>query len=189
MTTPEKYLEFLHHAHVFAAVVRDLLEEGFLRQATKLDITVTQFNLLRLISHGGQHFVGEMAHFLGVSQAAASKNVDKLVRLELLTRETQEADRRSVAIGLTPKGRAAIRKYEALKEEKLREVLSGLTPGELDSMLIGLRKFSHLILANEPASHHTCMKCNAYYVDNCSLRDLRDGCVYVQNRRAVATPT
>jgi MarR family transcriptional regulator, organic hydroperoxide resistance regulator len=188
MKSPEPYEEFLHYAHVFAAVVRDIMEEGFLRQATKLDITVPQFCLLRLIGHSGQHFVGEMAHFLGVSQAAASKNVDKLVRLELVTRTTQEADRRSIALGLTSRGRAVIRKYETLKEEKLQQVLAGLTQGEIDGMITGLKKFTQQMLAGEQNSDDICMKCNAYYVENCSLRGPRNDCIYIQNRRRVLAP-
>ena len=97
----------------------------------------------------------------------------------------QQDDRRAASLGLTSKGKNIIRKYEALQEEKLGEVLDSFSPEELDALMQGLEKASHLILEKELDQGDICMKCNAYYVEHCTLRSLRDGCIYVQNQKHV----
>lgn len=181
MVEPEVYRHFLHHAHIFATTVREILEEKYLRQTTSLDVTVPQFNLLKLIAHNGKHQVGELASFLGVSQAATSKSVDKLVRLKLITREVQQSDRRAASLSLTSKGKTVIHRYEALKEEKLKEILENLPTGELTTLMQGLEKVAHLILEKELDTNR-CMRCNAYYVKSCRLKPLCGDCLYLQTR-------
>jgi DNA-binding MarR family transcriptional regulator len=164
-------------------VVREILDEKYLREATSLDISLPQFNLLRLIDHNGNHYVGEMANFLGVSQAAASKNVDKLVRLKLVAREIQADDRRATSLSLTARGKKIIRRYEALKQEKLREVMASFDPEELGGVIQGLEKVCYMILKKEEDIEGVCMKCRAYYIEHCPLQSLSTSCIYVRNRK------
>lgn len=187
MVEQEVYRHFLHHTHVFASTVREILEEKYLRQTTKVDLTVPQFGLLRLIAHSGQHQVGEIAAFLGVSQAAASKTVEKLVRLKLVTREIQKSDRRAVSLNLTSRGKGLINRYEALKEEKLKGILESITAEELAALMSGLEKVSRLILGRE-AGRDRCMRCDAYYARPCILRSKCGGCVYLQTRKCSRVP-
>ena len=186
MTAPDSFVDFLHNAHIFASTVREVLEEKYLRQTTDLDINLPQFNLLRLIANKGSHHMREMASFLGVSQAAASKNIDKLVRLGLVSRQVHQDDRRAVSLDLTDTGRDIIRRYEDLKEERLREVLDSFTTEELDTLTRGLEKFSFLVLDKEEDGREICMRCFAYYVDYCPRRNVFDDCIYThQRKRAV----
>jgi DNA-binding MarR family transcriptional regulator len=181
MAVDEVYRHFLHHAHIFASTVREILEEKYLRQATSLEVTVPQLNLLKLIAHNGRHQVGELASFLGVSQAAASKNVDKLVRLKLITREVQQSDRRAASLSLTSRGKSVIHKYESLKEEKLKKILESLPPEDLSTLMQGLEKVAHLILEKE-LDRNRCMRCSAYYVKSCRLKPICGECLYLQTR-------
>ena len=175
------YLRLLHYSHLFASVVRGTLEDRCLRQVTQLRLTIQQVNLLRLIDHSGTHHVGEMANLLGVSQPAASKNVDKLVRMKLVVRQVQESDRRATALYLTEEGRDLIHRYEKLKEQKLRQALGGLGPREMDALTEGLETVSYLILKGE-SSQGICNRCSAYYTDYCPLRSLAISCSYLKNR-------
>jgi len=174
---------FMHHAHVFSSVVREVLEEKCLRQATDLTISLPQFHLVRLISVNGNHHVREIASFLGLSQAAASKNVDKLVRLGLVERQVHPDDRRAASLTLTVRGKNLVQKYEALKQDKLDRGLDSVTPDELTSLTRGLERIVHLILLKEQDPWDICMKCNAYYLDHCPLRTLSDGCIYARQRQ------
>ena len=179
-TGGEEYLQFLHHTHIYASMVRDVLEGKYLREATELDISVPQFYLLRLIDHEGSHQVSEIASFLGVSQAAASKSVDKLVRLQLVSRETQEKGRR---------GKSILQNYETLKEERLKKLLEeNFTADELASLVHGLEKVSRLILEKE-VDDHICMKCSAYYVKNCLFKSKRKDCLYQGKRKCPSAPS
>jgi DNA-binding MarR family transcriptional regulator len=175
------YLRLLHYSHLFASVVRGTLEDRCLRQVTQLRLTIPQVNLLRLIDHSGTHGVGEMADLLGMSQPAASKNVDKLVRMKLVERQVQESDRRTTALYLTEEGGELIRRYEQLKEEKLKQALGSLGAREMDALTEGLEKMSYLILKGE-SSQGICIRCSAYYTNYCPLRSLAISCSYLKNR-------
>jgi DNA-binding MarR family transcriptional regulator len=174
---------FLHNAHIFSSAVREILEERYLRRATDLDISLPHFNLLKLIDYNGDHQIKEIASFFGVSQAAASKTVEKMVRLGMVNREVQPEDRRAISLSLTNRARHLIQKYETLKEESVREVLSQLDPDELSALTRGLEKVGHLIFEKEPNVADVCMKCSAYNVERCPLQSLSDGCIYIQTRK------
>ncbi|MFH1566364.1 MAG: MarR family transcriptional regulator [Gemmatimonadota bacterium] len=178
MVSADLMHRFLHDAHVFASTVQEIMGEKYLRETAEGEVSLPQFELLRLIERNGNHQVRQIASFMGVSQAAASKNVDKLVRLGLVARVVQESDRRAVSLSLTSRGRNIIRRYEALKAEKLTRVLGGFSDAEVEAISLGLQKVAHRILAEEGDSHTICMKCSAYYVDHCPLRGVTEGCIY-----------
>ena len=180
MAQEDAVLSFLHNAHIFASTVREVMGDGYLRRTSDYEISYPQFELLRLIERTGRHQVREMAAFLGVSQAAASRSVDKLVRLGLVTRETQPDDRRAVSLYLTGRGRSLIRKYDELKEEKIRSVLDGLSEELVEALTLGLGTVALGILQEEAEPGHVCMKCSAYCVDNCPVESLADDCIYHQ---------
>ncbi len=173
---------FLHNAHVFASTVQEIMGEKCLRETTEGEISVPQLELLTLISRGGNHQVREIASFVGVSQAATSKNVDKLVRLGLVARVVQESDRRAVSLSLTQRGRSIIHRCEELVAEMLGRVLGVFSDDEVETITRDLGKVSFRILEAEADGNHVCMRCNAYYVDHCPVRQLGDGCIYNKSR-------
>ena len=82
--------EFLSSARVFAWSVREVIERTVLREVAGNSLTFSQLKLLYLVAHTDTLNISDAAAFLGVSAAAASKAVDKLVRRRLLRRaETQ----------------------------------------------------------------------------------------------------
>jgi len=145
-TQPDEFLRFLHTGYIFSLLVQEVLEENYLRQVTDSDIHLSQFNLLRLVAYSDNQQVCEIASALGRSQPAVSKNVDKLVRLGLIDRQFRQADRRAISLELTAEGKKLIDRYEALREEKLKEILNSFTLEELNALSQGLEKVSGLIL-------------------------------------------
>ncbi len=174
--------EFLRQAHIFAAAVREILEEKCLRQSTDVELSFHQFTLLQLISNNGDHQVVDIANFFGVSPAAASKSVDKLVRLGLLNRQAKETDRRAVSLSLTPTGKGLIRRYESVKAEKLERALGHLESGELHQVSRDLEKTSYALLEKEAEFRDICLRCSALYAPECVLRELHHGCLYDRRR-------
>ena len=71
-------LGLLRQTHIFASTVREILEVKLLREVSDAHLTLPQLQLLKLMVRDGQHQVTEVAHFLGVSPPAATKNIDKL---------------------------------------------------------------------------------------------------------------
>ena len=150
MTESEVFLCFLQNAHILASIVREILEEQCLRQATDSELSFSQFYLLRLVEFHRDHQVCAFASLMGISQSAVSKKVDKLVRLGFIERQIHQNDRRAFTLNLTTRGRRSIREYETLKEEKLGEALCGLPLEELNALARGLEKVSYFMLGKTP---------------------------------------
>ncbi len=72
--------DFLGSTHVFTSAVEEILEKGILEEIAGKRLTLSQFKLLRMVALTDARTISDVALFLGVSNAAASKAVDKLVR-------------------------------------------------------------------------------------------------------------
>jgi DNA-binding MarR family transcriptional regulator len=177
-----QHFDLLRYSHIFASAVRDLLEIKILRDVTTDPLTLPQFHLLKLISLNGSHQVGEVAQFLGVSPPAATKNIDKLEGLGLVVRSPSTDDRRATLLASSPKGRRLVRRYEALKEERLEPVLGGFSRQEIGQFTRLLERFSLQLIRQEDSDEGLCLRCSAYYDDVCPVNHLRDGCPYQKVR-------
>ena len=72
--------EFVGSAHLFSSALTEVLQAGLLRRVAGPRLNFSQLKLLQLLSVAKTQTIGELAAFLGVSNAAASKMVDKLVQ-------------------------------------------------------------------------------------------------------------
>jgi len=170
----------IRYAHIFAAAVRESLELNLLRAASLGSLSLPQFHLLTLISINGQHQVGEVADFLGVTPPAATKTIDKLERLGLVERVSSTVDRRVKLISATARGRQLVERYDALKEERLRTVIEGFAPEELSQLTRLLERFALGLVASDGQRQGLCLRCSAYFDDHCPVQHLHDGCPYQQ---------
>jgi DNA-binding MarR family transcriptional regulator len=71
-------------------------------------LSFSQINILMRLVHKGSTSVSEVGEQLGVSNAAASQAVDRLVQLGLIVRTEDPEDRRAKQLALTQKGRDLI---------------------------------------------------------------------------------
>lgn len=176
------YRAFLRNSHLFSSAVQEVVQERYLRRVTELPVTTSQLHLLQLMSNHGPQLVGEAAVFLGVSPAAASKSVDKLVRLDLIERLPQEGDRRAARLGITGEGERLVAAYEAEKVRSLAPILGGLSERELKTLNGLLERIAMSILDAETGEAGLCLKCGAYCSDSCAFQG-RDGvCPYGQRK-------
>jgi DNA-binding MarR family transcriptional regulator len=173
----------LRYSHIFASVVREILEVKLLRELSPDSLTLSQFHLLKLIALNGKHQVGQVADFLGVSPPAATKNIDKLERLGLVTRTPSKGDRRATLLASSAKGRRLVRRYEVLKEEKLAPVLEIFSSEELGQLAGLLERFSLCLISEEGPEEGLCFRCSAYYEEHCPVNHLSEGCPYQKVRR------
>ena len=163
-------------SHLFAAVVREVLETGALREACSLPLTVPQFLLLKLMSLDGEHHVGEAAGFLGVSAAAGTKNIDKLERLGLVVRSPSAGDRRATVLSVSAKGRRLVERYEEVKAQRLEAVFADLEDGEMNELSRSLEWFSVSLLGLRVPTRPSCLLCAAYLERGCEVGRMRGGC-------------
>lgn len=179
----DEVFRLLRYSHIFASVVREFLELQLLHEVSDEDLSLSQLHLLKLITLDGEHQMGQVAEFLGISPPAATKNIDKMERLGLVSRIPSTGDRRATLLQPSRQGRKLVSRYEALKEDRLAPVLEGFNKKELKQMADLLERFSlRLIHAQEPMSQ-ICLRCSAYYDEHCPIPHLQNGCPYKQIRQ------
>jgi len=168
--------QFLRYSHIFASVVRDILEARFLEQISPHFLTPAQFHLLKMMTLNGGHQVSEVAVFLGVSTPAATKSLDKLERLGLILRGPSKDDRRATMITPSAKCRRLVQEYEVLLAERLAPVLEKFGPRELDQLVRILKRFSLSMIRREDPGDGPCLWCAAYCEENCPVGQIRGDC-------------
>lgn len=82
-----------------------------------------------------------LATGLGMILSSASRLCDRLTAAGVLEREPGRADRREIALHLTPAGRALLGELRADRRARLASVLSGMSEAGREALLRGLREF------------------------------------------------
>lgn len=180
--TAELVNDFLGSTHVFASAVSDVIEKKLLREVAGNQLTFSQFKLLKLVALTDAQTIGDVAVFLGVSNAAASKAVDKLVRRKLLLRTEGIADRRAIQLSLTEASRRLLAAYDSTKDRKLAKIFGEFAPAELRRAAELLDRLSAGIVDHTAKPEEICLQCGIYFRDKCLVRQLvRRNCFYHQH--------
>jgi DNA-binding MarR family transcriptional regulator len=183
MSSPDDaLLRLLRDSHIFSFLVRSQLEEGYLRESVGASVTFTQLNILKMIATSGRHHVGDVAHFLDASYAAASKLVDRMKARKLIRGTPFAGDRRAEVLELTPAGRGVIEKYEKHKLSKLRQKLRGVGAPEMEKLSGALERLLGLLLEGRDLVQRACLQCGAYYSTGCLVRETGADCPYWSDR-------
>jgi DNA-binding MarR family transcriptional regulator len=180
----EQFLRLLRDSHIFASAIREILDVKLLQEVSPSPLTPSQFQLLKLMSLDGEHQAGEVASFLGVSPPAATKNIDKLERLGLVTRSPSKGDRRATLLAVSRKGRRLVQKYEEHRVARLTPALAGFKPTEIDQFTRLLERFSVSLLRRERSGERFCLRCAGYIEENCPVIQVHGGCRYLEIHRA-----
>lgn len=180
---PSVAKDFLGSAHVFATAVREIMEERLLREVAGQQVSRSQLKLLTLVARTETHTIGDVAAFLGVSKAAASQTVDKLVRRKWLRRTEEKADRRTANLSLTESGRRLLAGFESARKEKLAKVFRGFSGEELRRAADLLDRVSAAIVNHTAKPEEVCLQCGIYFRERCLLRNLMGRTCFYQRRR------
>jgi DNA-binding MarR family transcriptional regulator len=117
--------------HRIRAYIRLVAVEQF-------NISVEQFHILRHIRRGISS-VSELAEAKNISRPAISQAVDALVHKGLITRTTDEHDRRHIQLTLTASGNALLDAIFNNTRSWMRQLLSSLEDEELQSLVQGMQ--------------------------------------------------
>jgi len=181
--------DFLGSTQVFASAVSNVVEENLLREVAPPHFTFSQFKLLKLVAVANAQTLGDVAAFLGVSNPAASKAVDKLVRRGLLVRRQGAKDRRAIELSLTETSRRLLAAYEVAKNRKLAKVLRHFSPEDLCHTSEVLDQLSARIVDHTAKAEDLCLQCGIYYRKKCLVRQLvRRECFYHRHKSHKNTP-
>ena len=179
MTRNGEIDDFLGSAHIFAAAVREVVERRPLDRVAGGQVTVAQMKLLKLVAMTAGYTLGDVAAFLDVSNAAASKAVDRLVRRGLLRRCEDPADRRNIHLCLTAAGRRLVTEYETARGMELNSIFGGFPKEEMQRTSELLDRISARIVDYAAGPDEPCLKCGIYFRENCLVRELaRRNCFY-----------
>lgn len=175
-------VDLIRYSHIFSSVVRDVLGMDLLSRVSPAPLTLSQLHLLELVTMNGDYQVGEVAHFLGISAAAATKNVDKLERLGLVIRVPSHRDRRAIRLIPSPEGRSLVERYKALEHERLAPILDVFSSSELEQLAQLVERFSVSLLETDDDVDSVCLRCSAHFADQCSIRSFDVRCPFVGSR-------
>ncbi len=98
------------------------------------EITDTQYVVLRALRKAPCN-TSFLAHMLGVTLSAVTALINRLHRMDLVSRERQEKDRRQVWISITPLGLKVLENVEERRNLLLALYLSRVTESERQQLL------------------------------------------------------
>jgi DNA-binding MarR family transcriptional regulator len=159
-------------AQVFSTAVEDFLERT-LREASGDILTMSQVKLLLLIARPGQRYrVSDVADFLGVTNAAASRSIDRLVQRGLVERTISTEDRRAVDLALSPDSERFLERFSEVRDAELLRLLGHVTPEKLERVTAVLDELSVVLMDVEHAGGERCLRCGIHFRDGCVVREV-----------------
>lgn len=159
-------------SHVFCSAVGELLDRT-LAQASDETLAMSQIKLLLLIARPDQRFkVTDVAEFLGVTNAAASRSIERLVQRGLVDRTVSREDRRAVDLSLTPRGRELLDGFTAVRDAELLRILGDYPEESLRSIVTLLDNLSVELLGIESGDDPRCLRCGVHFRNGCVVRDV-----------------
>jgi len=167
----QQVADFLASINILSNTVSELLVERF-RDEFGSTLTMSQYKLLRMIRHTDAERISDVAVYLGVSTAAASKAVERLVRRDLMYRAHLAGDRRANSLQLTSQGRVLLSRYEGIHRRLLAEIFPDCRPQTFSQTTDLLDRLSIGILNKPGQAPELCLRCGVYLRDRCLLRSV-----------------
>jgi len=110
-------------------------EAGFELEAwykKEFGLSATEWHSLAILADHAPLSAKELAKMLDITQVQMTRSISKLLKDDLVYRNTDSDDRRRVVLGLTGKGNRLYRKIAPKAAAIEQKMLSVLTPGERD---------------------------------------------------------
>ena len=124
----------------FAESMSRLLLDQYQQHLAELDLTLPQAQVLRILWRSGPVPTGQLAQELRTSAPAITQLTDRLVRKGLLERRAAEADRRTVLVALSAKGRRQVSQFRARRGRIFSGALAELDESEQAQIVAALEK-------------------------------------------------
>ena len=159
-------------SHVYCSAVDDLLDRT-LEEAVDAQLAMSQVKLLLLVARPGQQFkITDVADFLGVTNAAASRAIDRLVQRDLVDRSVSPRDRRAVTLSLTPEGEELLARFQRVRTRELLRLLGEVDAERLRLAAEILDELSVKLLALDHEGEERCLRCGIHFRRGCVVRDV-----------------
>ena len=127
-------------------------------QLVQSNVSMGQLHVLWLLQHHGAMPMSRLAELVGVSLSNATGIIDRMEEHGLVERTRVANDRRLVLVQPAPAGLRALSETETHRRERLRSVLTHLSPTERPIVLAALRSLRRALSAEVESStvheHH-----------------------------------
>ena len=121
---------------------------NFFHYSIKSGLSMSQIGALFWVSHKGNCAVSDIGEVLGITSAAASQMLERLVQQGLVLRSEDPTDRRMKQIALTDKGRQVLQESIQARQSWLSDLAEALSDREKEEVTAALRvlidKASHM---------------------------------------------
>lgn len=105
-------------------------------------LTHVQYSALRIVAANDGITQRDLAMASGTPQTVMVSSLNKLEKLELITRRRSSEDRRQYHISLSKQGKALLRKYGKVSQQAHDSLLEGLTAKEISGLIKCLKHIS-----------------------------------------------
>jgi DNA-binding MarR family transcriptional regulator len=129
----------------FTSVVRAWAEvfmrhemREFIRLSKSTGLSMGQIGTLMRLYHHGVCGVSDLGEYLGVTNAASSQMIHKLVEQGLLERSEDPADRRNKLISLSPSGKKLVHDIIAARHTWMESLASHLNSEDQQTIIFAL---------------------------------------------------
>jgi DNA-binding MarR family transcriptional regulator len=146
MRSANENTEFLlHNSYTFwISRLAALMQEEFNRRLQSEDVTWPQWMVLNVLSQQIATTPAAIADNIGVDRSAVTRLLDRLEKKDLIVREHDKLDRRSVNIHLTDHGRHLMGRLNELAREHQEHFLASLHATEHRSFKGNIQKLLRL---------------------------------------------
>ena len=143
----------------FNQVLRDWSEtfmrrsmHDFVQFSKESGLSMTQIHTLFRLHHSGMCGVTEIGDHLGVTHAAASQMVDRLVQMGMLERAEDPSDRRVKQLSLTAAGNRLVQDSIEARRHWMEQLTDFLDPDELEQIIQALTILTRTAHRLEPVN-------------------------------------
>lgn len=161
---------------ILSLIFYEVMEQDYLQKNPRLQLSKTQFTILKILRTSGSFKGSELAEILDISRAAVSKNIDKLVKLNLVNRKIIETDRRTMQISIRKSGEKFIDAYEDLRYQKQSKALSSFNKNEKKQLAHLLHKYVQQCLKQQDTLDLICLQCNDSMKERCIVQEHINRC-------------
>jgi DNA-binding MarR family transcriptional regulator len=182
--SPVEFIDdFLGSVHVFSSAANNLLT-GQLRAVSGPRFQFAHLKLLHSTALTDGHSISDVAAFLDVSNPAASKAVDQLVRGHLVRRVEAAGDRRAVELSVTDAGRQVLAAYAGAIHQPLQTIFHRVPPEQPRETARLLDGLSLRMVGNDDGPQELCFRCGMHLRQTCLLRKApRRQCHFLSARK------
>jgi DNA-binding MarR family transcriptional regulator len=114
--------------HAWSEVLMRRSGRDFKRFMDETGLSFSHLNVLMRLYHGGNSGVSGIGEQMGVTNAAASQAIDRLVTQGLIERTEDPSDRRAKRLALTSKGRTLMEHGIEARSRWIEDLTDALTP-------------------------------------------------------------